>query len=140
MILATSKLLIVLCLLKFFRKMKITFLLMNPLTRDVEWPLYVSTFSNVIKNRCLFFKIYINQVTKLTIKSIGSIVEGYCKFKFLLLSMSGLWYFWGECPLHSPDAINSSRYAERRTVWKTQIPVIFFYEKGSCKITNFLMK
>ena len=35
--------------------MKKTFSPMNPLARDVEWPLYISTFSNFIKNQCLFF-------------------------------------------------------------------------------------
>ena len=52
MILATSKVLIVLCLRKFFCEMKKTFSPMNPPARDVEWPLYISTFSNFNKNQC----------------------------------------------------------------------------------------
>ena len=110
-----------------------TFLPMNPFASEAEWPRYISPFSDVITNQCLNFKIYINQLTRLMIKPIGSFVEGYQKFKFQLLTMSGLWYFWGGCPLHSPFAIRSVRYAKRRTAWKIQISVKewFFSKKKS---------
>ena len=56
--------------------------------------------------------------------------------------MSGLWYFWGGCALHSPCIMNPFRYAERWTAWKTQISVkewFFFYSLNLislCKIKD----